>query len=84
MSDPTLSTFLPILIIVLVMIVWWRATVIIVGAFLIAVLVMGVNEVVDRIDQPAQGTVIAPPVGGDLLVPGPSSAPLAEPGSGAG
>lgn len=50
MSSPASTTFLTILVIVLALIVWWRVTLIVVGAFLIAVLVFGLNEVMDRID----------------------------------
>lgn len=72
MPSPALSTFLPILIVVLAMIVWWRATVVILAAFLIAVLVVGVHEVVDRIDQPALENVIAPQVDGPQPAPEPA------------
>ncbi|MGH4026174.1 MAG: hypothetical protein ACRDRV_16490 [Pseudonocardiaceae bacterium] len=75
MPSSELSTFLPVLAIVLAMILWWRAAIAVVGAFLIAVLIIGMHEVVDRFDQhPAQETVIGPSVGPDLLpVPGSSS-----------
>ena len=70
-----LSTFLPVLAIVLAVIVWWRAAIAVVGAFLIAVLIIGVHEVVDRFDQhPVQETVLGPSVGPDLPpTPGSSS-----------
>lgn len=71
MSGSALSTFLPVLIIVLAMIVWWRATIAILAAFLIAVLAIGVHEVVDRIDQPVVENVIAPPIGADQPAPEP-------------
>lgn len=64
MSSPAPTTFLAILVIALVLIVWWRVTLVVVGAFLVAVLIFGLNEVVDRIDpQPSAETVTGPPVG---------------------
>ncbi|MFN2495266.1 MAG: hypothetical protein ABR608_05070 [Pseudonocardiaceae bacterium] len=44
------STFVAILIIAVVLIVWWRVALILLAAFLIAVLVTGTHEVIDRID----------------------------------
>lgn len=71
MPSFALSTFLPVLAIVLAMIVWWRAAIAVVGAFLIAVLIIGVHEVVDRFEpQPARQAVTGPLSGADLPVPG--------------
>ena len=62
--DP--SIFLPVLVIVLAMITRWRAAIALVGAFLIAVLVIGVYDVVDRFDQESTPrTVTGPPTGAD-------------------
>ena len=70
MPSPALSTFMPILIVVLAMIVWWRTTVVLVAAFLVAVLVIGVHELVSVVDgSPAQRSVIAPPVSEGLPAP---------------
>lgn len=71
MPSSDLSIFLPVLVIVLAMIIWWRAAIAIVGAFLIAVLVIGVYDVVDRFDQESTPrTVTGPPTGADLPAPG--------------
>ncbi|MDQ3153791.1 MAG: hypothetical protein M3R63_19475 [Actinomycetota bacterium] len=76
MSSPAPTTFLAILAIALVLIVWWRATLAIMGAFLIAVLVLGLNEVMDRIDLEPSAVIVTdspvgPPPGDDGNAPGP-------------
>ncbi len=50
MPSATPSTFLAILIIAVVLLVWWRAALVLLAAFLLAVMAIGVREVVDHID----------------------------------
>lgn len=50
MPSATPSTFLAILIIAVVLLVWWRAALVLLAAFLIAVVALGVREVVDHLD----------------------------------
>ncbi|HEU0087246.1 MAG TPA: hypothetical protein VFQ77_06315 [Pseudonocardiaceae bacterium] len=58
MYDPTLSTFLAILAIVIALILWWRVMIILVAALVIAILVMGVHAVLDRVEpRSAQETI---------------------------
>ncbi|MGH4019434.1 MAG: hypothetical protein ACRDT0_09410 [Pseudonocardiaceae bacterium] len=54
MSSPPPTTFLAILLIGVALFIWWRATLIVLAAILIAVLAFGVNEVRDRIDLRSQ------------------------------
>ncbi len=65
MSTPTTpSSFLVILFLVLVALVWWRVTIVVVIAFVIAVLALGLDEVIDRIEvRPSTATVTGPPAG---------------------
>ena len=89
-ADP--STFLAILIIAVVLIVWWRVALILLAAFLIAVLVTGTHDVVDRIDQQSvretETLTVGPRMGDALGVshfagPGPSTGiGGVEPGAG--
>lgn len=44
------TTFLAILIIAVVLIVWWRFTLAVVAAVLVTILIFGLNEVIDRVD----------------------------------
>jgi len=61
MTSPALATFLPILVIVIAMIIWWRATIVILGALLITLLVIGLREISGGIDLgPARDTLIGP------------------------
>lgn len=70
MSGPDPTTFMAILVIALALIVWWRATLLIVVLFLISVLVFGLNEVMERIDlrssaETITGPTDGPPIGDD-------------------
>ncbi len=76
MSSPAPTTFLAILAVALALFVWWRATVIVAVIFLIAVLVFGLNDVMDRIDlRPSAETVTGPPVGPPIADDGSAAVP---------
>lgn len=69
MPSPAPTTFLAILIIAVVLIVWWRITLAVVAAILMTLLVLGLNEVVDRIEPQSTEMITAsriePPLPGD-------------------
>lgn len=44
------TTFLAILVITIVLLVWWRITLAVAAAVLVTILIFGLNEVMDRID----------------------------------
>ncbi len=76
MSSPDPTTFLAILVIALVLLVWWRITLLVAGTALVTVLIFGLNEVGDRIDlqstaETVTGSSTGPPPGHGGNVPGP-------------